>query len=83
MSKYCVHKYYEINPKGLAVILKIMKENKLEYGCELYDVTLPLVKKLSSEGRERYQVQTTGQVIAILNHIEENDLLELNKKVGE
>lgn len=83
VSKYSVDKYYKINPKGLEVILGIMKKNNLKYGCELYDVTVPLVKELSSEGRERYQVQTTGQVITILNHIEENDLLGLNKKVGE
>lgn len=71
-----VNKYYEINPKGLYAIKKIMLKYNLQYDCELIDITIPLVDMYKSSTRELYALETTGQVLKILNYIRENKLLD-------
>ena len=65
----------EINQHGLIAILNIMKIHELNYKCKLTDITFPLVKMYIAEIREMYEINTTGQVIKILDFIRENDLL--------
>ena len=71
-----VNKYYEINPKGLYAIKKIMTIHRLGYDCELIDITIPLVDMYKSSTRELYALETTGQVLKILDYIRENKLLD-------
>ena len=76
-----VNKVYEINPRGLNAVLRIMRENNLGYDCELQYVTFPLVEMYKAGTREIYQINTTGQILIILDYIKQNGLLEEGKRV--
>ena len=58
-----------------------MKDNNLGYNCELQYVTFPLAQRYKAEVRELYQINTTGQILLLMEYIKENGLLEKGKKV--
>ena len=76
-----VNKVYEINPRGLRAIIRIMKEHNLSYDCELYYLTDNVAKHYKAEVRELYQINTTGQILKIQKYIKDNGLLEQGSKV--
>lgn len=81
IGKHNINNYYEINPTGLDVILRIMRDYKLGYDCELMYITFPLIKICKAERRQLYGIDTTGQILEILSFIKENGLLEKGNKV--
>lgn len=76
-----VNNYYEINPKGLEVVLRLMKVHGLGYDCELMYITFPIAEAYKTERRELYGINTTGQILEILDYIKQNGLLEGESKV--
>lgn len=73
----------EININGLNIVKNIMRKNRLNYDCDLFSVTSEIERLFKTKDRERHEIDTTFQVIRMINYIASRDLLDKNKKDGE
>lgn len=73
---YRLDKAYDINPFGLEVIIKLMKDKNLGYETMLHEITFPLTRICGVEKREQYQIDNIQDIRKILGFIRENKLLD-------
>lgn len=69
-------KVVKINTYGVNTIMKIMRDYKLNYDCNLFSITSVLEHRVPKSKRELQEIETTKEIIKIVNHIKNNDLLK-------
>lgn len=75
-KRYKLEPSDHLDPYGVCAIVGIMVDLMLPYDSALFDITIPLVKRYNSKDLIRYRLETTGQVLMVMDFIKEKKLLD-------
>lgn len=82
-KKYGLEPSDHLDPYGLNAIVCTMRDYMIPYDCNLYDLTSKLVKRYNSKDLIRFRLETTGQVLLVMEFIKKNDLLKREGEIGD
>lgn len=75
-KRYGIEPSDHLDPYGVNAIVGVMIDYMLTYDCELFDLTIPLLKRYDSKDLIRYRLETTGQVLLVMDFIKDKKLLD-------